>query len=158
MDWKRTNPYLTSTKATRIEGPRLPSQALALPFLALGTYYIISSLTLPFADDLWFGELPALAIVQLPKMYFFDAAREAIILLMRKWGLSSGSASPDLMAAGPWAMAVLFTVPATVVIGLTGLVRRISSMRWWILLLLATAAADAAVTIWFDRVSSLSLF
>lgn len=122
------------------------------------SYYAASSLTLPFANSVWLGELPVLALVQLPKSWAHDKVQNLIMAYMRSHGLSSGSPSPDMIRSSPWAFAVVFCVPAIVVLTMAAVSRNLRQSRTLIVLFLLLAVIDAAVTIWFERTSSLSLF
>jgi hypothetical protein len=134
------------------------SRLLATMVFVLTSYYMLSSLTLPFADDLWLGELPVLAIVQLPKSYAHDAVQHRLMMLMRYVGLSRGSPSPDMIASNPWAFGVVFVAPSAILIGIIGSCRGLKQYRSWIICLLVAALIDAAVTIWFEKTASLSIF
>src|SRR4028119_924563 len=74
---------------------------------AVTAYFVASILTLPFLDALWLGEVPVLALVQVPKTAFAgwlrtDVVMPAIVAL----GQSRGSFSPDYLLARPYALAL----------------------------------------------------
>ena len=60
-----TNPY-QSTKHVGPSRPlREPTPWLSVALLVVAGYYLASSLTLPLADKVWFGEIPVWALVAL---------------------------------------------------------------------------------------------
>src|SRR5262249_37775788 len=91
--------------------------SVALVGLAI-YYYTYSFLTLPFVDDLWFGGIPPLAIVQLPKSMLNHRIQDYLISWLPSLGLASGSPSPDMMLTGPWALGLTVTLPALVILGI----------------------------------------
>ncbi|MCC7145917.1 MAG: hypothetical protein IT443_05685 [Phycisphaeraceae bacterium] len=81
-------------------------------------YCVISILTLPFLNSLWLGELPVLALIQVPKVEPAHFAREKIVMpAIRALGLSGGSFSPDYIAARPYGLLLVYLVPAAAVVG-----------------------------------------
>ena len=120
-------------------------------------YYVTSILTLPFANEVWFGELPIFAVIQLPKIYFNSVIQDAMISLLPLLGLNSGSASPDLILTHPRALGVTVTLPPLTVICALMLSRHLRYSRLTGAVILI-GAIDAIVTWWFDSSSSLSLF
>ncbi len=121
-------------------------------------YYAFSSLTLPFADKFWFGELPPFAIPQLPKSWGCHFVRQRLIQLTMHLGIDKGSASPNSIAMQPWAFGIVFVTPTIALLGFLAACQRIKDCRRWILALLAAAVIDAMVTVWFDKTSRLSIF
>jgi hypothetical protein len=54
-------------------------------------YLALSIVTLPFLDSVWLGELPVLALPQIPKAELCDAIQSFIIAeVMPRFGLSRG--------------------------------------------------------------------
>jgi hypothetical protein len=121
------------------------------------SYFLVSALTLPFVNRLWFGEFPPLAIVQLPKSFFKSIVHQVLMSLVDSFGLSRGSASPDFNAIHGWAMIATVSVPALFVIMVFSLMRSLPRRRL-IGAILICATLDAMVTLWFDGVSHLKLY
>src|SRR5580765_7823280 len=77
----------------------------------LVAYFVISSLTLPFVDRLWLGEMALLALIQLPKVVLARwCQHEWVIRGMHIAGLSTGSMSPDLIASRPWGLLLAYVI------------------------------------------------
>jgi hypothetical protein len=114
-------------------------------------YFLLSTITLPFIDDLWLGELPLLALIQLPKVSFASWLRSDVVIpLMRLVGSSRGSPSPDLIRASPYALAMAYVIP----LGIFTLVmlfrrRTVPLARWPLMIMIALAALDYAFTLAF---------
>ncbi len=121
-------------------------------------YYAVSACTLPFADSVWMGEIPLLAIPQLPKSLVHEYAQDFLMWLLRITGFSSGSPSPDMITTHSYAMLAITTLPLTLLIGLATLTRSLRSVRRPFLLLVLLAGIDAGVSVWFDQTSNLSLY
>jgi hypothetical protein len=89
-------------------------------------YWVLSCVTLPFLDKFWFGEIPLLAIFQIPKIAVADWLRMNVVM---KWieilGLSSGSFSPDYILARPYALALAYLV----LVAVLGAFARVSRFR-----------------------------
>lgn len=114
------NLSLQSESASNL--PRRSSVLVWLLWFATG-YCALSCLTLPFIGRVWLGELPVLAVIQLPKIAVAgwlrtDVVMEAIALC----GYSRGSFSPDYIMARPYALAITYAIPM-IVIGFVGLHR-----------------------------------
>lgn len=60
--------------------------------------FAVSTLTLPFANVIWHGELPPLALIQLPKSLLKSAVHETLMFAIESLGMSRGSFSPDYIA------------------------------------------------------------
>ena len=157
------NPYEPSRVVGKHDGGAAPGRLSTLGFCVVGlavifaVYYVTSILTLPFANEVWFGELPIFAVVQLPKIYLNSVIQDAMISLLPLLGLNSGSASPDLILTHPWALGVTVTLPPLTVICVLMLSRHLRYSRLTGAVILI-GAIDAIVTWWFDSSSSLSLF
>jgi hypothetical protein len=79
---------------------------------SLIAYCVASLLTLPLLDALWFGEVPLLAIIQLPKTEFAHWLRTNVVMeAITMLGWSQGSFSPDYIAARPYALAIAYLLP-----------------------------------------------
>lgn len=76
--------------------------------LAVG-YFLICAVTLPFLDTFWLGEVPLLALIQLPKVALAKWCQSDLVMRgMQIAGLSSGSMSPDLIASRPWGLLLAY--------------------------------------------------
>jgi hypothetical protein len=86
-------------------------------------YCCVSCLTLPFINAIWLGELPLLAVIQIPKILFAGWLRTGVVMkVIDVFGLSRGSFSPDYILARPYALAIAYLVPM-IVIGIIALRR-----------------------------------
>jgi hypothetical protein len=72
-------------------------------------YFALSCLTIPFAGRLWSGEIPVLALIQIPKIAVAEWLRTHVVMeLITFLGFSSGSFSPDYLLARPYALAIAY--------------------------------------------------
>jgi hypothetical protein len=152
------NPYETgATESLQVNSER---QAVLLVWLlvALTVYYVFSSITLPWADDLWWGEIPVLALFQIPKSTLFDRTSNWMVKMAFELGIDRGSHSPTSIAVWPWAITITIMLPSVPMISAVAICRRWKPCQKWIWLLIAVATIDAMTTIWFERTSRLSLF
>ena len=125
--------------------------------IGICSYFLLSALTLPFANRIWLGEAPPLAIIQLPKS-FLKSLVHALLMAMLNWfGLSRGSFSPDYVATHGWAMLVTVTLPALLIILLFVRIRPLRQRRF-IIAIVVCAAIDAVVTVGIDNASNFKLF
>jgi hypothetical protein len=81
-----------------------------LPWIlkSLIAYFVVSAATIPFAGKVWLGEIPLLALIQIPIVALAKWCQDLVILGMRSTGLSTGSASPDLIASRPWGLVLAY--------------------------------------------------
>jgi len=117
-------------------------------------YYVISTITIPFMDNLWLGEIPLIALVQLPKITFAGWLRvEVVMKVMTQLGLSRGSFSPDYIMARPYGLAIAYLIPLLVLMPIVRYrTRMIRPYRLLTLLLVAVAMLDFIFTLIFaDR-------
>jgi len=159
MPSPNVNPFEPSVpSATLIDNPSgLKRWPVIVAMLTCG-YFLASALTLPFADDVWFGEVPLLAFIQMPKGFVKSIVQSALMSLVSASGLSSGSHSPDYIATHFWAMGVMTTVPALTLAGSLLRLQRVPRRRWLVGAVLLSASLDAIVTFWFEQSSRLSLY
>lgn len=142
-------------------GEFLSSARPRWPFILVAIacwYYVTSATTLPLADFVWFEEIPPLAIIQLPKAVIKSVVHDFLMAEVQRLGLSHGSFSPDYGMTHGWAMAIMLTVPALLLMTVLLLAPRVPHRRILIGILLSAAAFDAAVTWWFDSTFSFKLF
>ena len=150
------NPYEPPGSAEKV-ADATPRRWPVVLCACICTYYLVSAVTLPLVNKLWLGELPLLAIVQLPKSVVKSVVHQVLMSMVHSFGLSRGSFSPDYMATHGWAMIAMVTVPALFVIVVFSLMRSLPRCRL-IGALVTCAALDAIVTLWFDSVSNLKLY
>ncbi len=123
-------------------------------------YCVVSTLTIPFAGLVWLGEVPLLALVQLPKVGLADWLRSGPVMgTIKSLGLSSGSFSPDYLMARPYALAVVYLIP---LIGLAVVLRlregRTGSLRPMTLVLAGVAVLDYVLTLVFGSWRSFTIY
>lgn len=112
-------------------------------------YCVLSCLTLPFIGHVWLGELPVLALIQLPKIATAHWLRTHVVMeALPFFGLSQGSFSPDYLMARPYALAIVYLVPM-LIIGVAGLRRPDQRRRLTTVIFLVTATADYVFTLIF---------
>jgi hypothetical protein len=123
-------------------------------------YGIMSMLSLPFLNSLWFGEIPVVTVVQVPKITFAIWLRNVMVMdLMTPLGLSRGSFSPDWTAARPYALAVAYLVPLTILLAVVWRRTRFAPpIRVWIWMLLLVAFADFLMTLRFANGPGLTIY
>lgn len=131
---------------------------LAAMMLLLTGYYAISAATLPFADSVWFGEMPVFAVWQLPKIFLHSYAQTFFMWILSVTGWSAGSPSPDMMATQPYAMTAMVMLPGCMPLLLAAVSRSLKNVRVPAIILLNLAVIDAGVSFWFEQTSRLSLF
>lgn len=123
-------------------------------------YFVVSMATLPFVDALWLGELPVVAVPQLPKVLIAGWFRTGVVMpAIGVLGLSSGSFSPDYVMARPYALALAYLVPVVALLAVTWLRRRMARpYRFWSCLLLCVAALDYLLTLRLTHTPGLTLY
>lgn len=112
----------------------------------------LNCLTLPFIGRVWLGELPVLAVIQLPKIAVAGWLRTHVVMdVITFLGFSRGSFSPDYILARPYALALAYLIPMAV-IGVSSLRRfRFSDERrgFVTVAFLSAAALDYVFTLIF---------
>ncbi|MEN6365628.1 MAG: hypothetical protein ABFC88_02305 [Thermoguttaceae bacterium] len=89
---------------------------MALVWLLIG-YFALCSVTIPFINAWWLGELPVLAVIQLPKIVFAGWLRtEVVMKAIQLLELSHGSSSPDYSMARPYGLALAYLLPLGIVL------------------------------------------
>ena len=121
-------------------------------------YYALSALTMPFINKLWVGEVPLLAIIQLPKAVLKSGIQTVLMSALSALGLSRGSFSPDYLATHMWALGLAMLIPTLLVIGAISLPRNLPNKRRLILTVIAFALVDVVVTLVADSLSHLKTF
>ncbi len=130
----------------------------AIVAVCASSYYAISALTLPFANDIWFGELAPFAVIQLPKSFLKSIVHDVLMSVVGALGISQGSFSPDYIATHGWALGIMAAAPALLLVALLMVVRRVSHRRKLLAMVVTLASIDAMVTFWFDNASNLKLY
>ncbi len=152
------NPYESSLSASVSAVPHTTRRWLVLLVIGACVYYGISAATLPFTNWVWFGEVPPLALLQLPKAILKDGVQTVLLSLLPVLGLSRGSPSPDYIATHGPALLCAVAVPALLIITLIGVLSR-DCLRVKLLgAVFGFATVDTFVTFWFDAVSNLKLY
>jgi hypothetical protein len=123
-------------------------------------YLSLSIVTLPFVDELWFGEMPVLALFQFPKL---NAAlwlrRHVVMPVIGAIGLSQGSFSPDWSLAGPYALAITYLLPLGLILAIVWWRTRMSPPDGRIALMLAVVClVDYGFVMAFGRGPGLSIY
>ena len=153
------NPFTPSRDADRSDGQAHAVQRWPwIVALCACSYFAVSALTLPFANTIWFGELPPLALIQLPKSFLKSAVHEILMFVIYSLGMSRGSVSPDYIATHDWAMGVMTAAAALLLVAAFLLLRRVSCRGKLIAIVLICASIDGIVTFWFDNAFNLKLF
>lgn len=134
--------------------PRWPS---IVAFCAC-SYYAASALTFPFLNAWWVGEVPPLAVFQIPKSFLKSAVHEILMWAVSALGMSRGSFSPDYAATHDWAIGVMTAAPALLLVAVFMLLRRVPQRRKLVAMILICAAIDAIVTFWVDNAFDPKLF
>lgn len=84
-------------------------------------YFLVSIITIPFAGSLWWGEMPLLALIQVPKLSSAIWFRTSVVMpWIVKLGYSAGSFSPDYLLARPYGLLfpyALFLIAMLLVLG-----------------------------------------
>jgi hypothetical protein len=81
-------------------------------------YFGLSALTFRFMDVWWLGELPILAVIQLPKAWIFQELMKLLMKLVAWAGLSTLSYSPDYLMLRAYAFALVYVLVLTLVLGI----------------------------------------
>jgi hypothetical protein len=128
--------------------------------LLLTAYLVLSIVTLPFLDALWFGEVPLLALIQVPKTALAAWLRTDMVMpAIAAMGWSRGSFSPDYLMARPYALAIAYVLALGVVFLVLCVCGQLSrSPRRWVWLTLAAAFVDFAFTLWFAGGPGLTIY
>jgi hypothetical protein len=123
-------------------------------------YFVASALTLPFLNALWLGELPLLAVVQLPKIGLAGWLRtQVVMVVIRALGLSRGSFSPDYIMARPYALVIAYLIPLGIILGVVWVRTRMEKpYRWWVWVLLIMAGVDFGLTLYFAGGPGLTIY
>lgn len=137
--------HVSQAAAPRLAVPQWPLRAL----MGLVLYCVVSTATLPFANVLWLGELPVIAVLQLPKLLLAEWLRTDVVMpAIKGLGLSSGAFSPDYTTARPYALVVAYLLPIVTVLVTAAVRSRMASpYRLWSCLLLFAAALDCLLTL-----------
>ena len=123
-------------------------------------YLLLSSVTIPFSNAIWVGELPLLALVQVPKVSLANWLRHLMVMhVLVPIGLSRGSYSPDWMLARPWALAVVYVIPLTLLLTVV-VFRRGAGQPWrrWVVLAGVLGVVDYFITLTFAGTRALTMY
>jgi hypothetical protein len=127
---------------------------------SLLVYCALSIMTLPFIDSLWLGEIPVIALIQVPKTAVAGWLRTHVVMpVIRMLGLSRGSFSPDYSVARPYALAIVYAVPLAIVFAcVRGRGETARPYRRWSLALLLLAVIDYCLTLRIAGGPGLSIY
>ena len=159
MAKNQDNPYLATGQLQQDE-TAVPRSHRWLNWLTItaSVYYIISAVTLPFANKVWIGEIPVFGLIQLPKAFVKSVIHDVILHAVHRLGYSAGSASPDYGMTHPWAMSSMTAIPAILLITTLLCLKSGRTRVLYLIAVIACATIDAVVTLWFDAASSLKLY
>jgi hypothetical protein len=130
-----------------------------LLWLTIG-YLVVCTITVPFMDSIWFGEIPLLALPQVPKTSAASLARRHVVMpVIRAAGLSRGSASPDMRLARPYALAIVYVVPVGALLIATWMRTRMRGRYGWLAVaVLLVAVTDYIFTLVYAGGPGLSIY
>jgi hypothetical protein len=123
-------------------------------------YCLVSILTLPMVIKVWFGEVPVLAVIQMPKLLIASWMRQHIVMeAIKSLGLSKGSFSPDFIMARPFGLGLAYSVPI-ILVSLSLLIPACATRihRQWALIFFVTLMVDYVFTYIFAARRSLTLY
>jgi len=140
--------------------PTASSRLSGFLLKSLAGYFALSLATLPLLNAFWIGELPVLALVQLPKIAVASwLRREVVMEAIRLLGLSRGSASPDLLLARPYGLAPVYLFPVGVTLAVTWARTRLRPpYRKWCVIVICLAVADFVATLVLGAGRSLTIY
>ena len=152
------NPYRSSNATLKAKAASPTSHWPKLILICAAFYYAASAATLPFANTWWVGEVPVLSLIQTPKAILLSAIHQPLFHIFGSSNLSHGSHSPDYMTTHGWAMVVMLTAPALVLVAVLFYQLSAPTRRRWIAFLVLLAALDGVTTMLFENYSNLKLF
>lgn len=159
MSHPSPNPYEPSRHVGALKDHQPKLRELLLIFTVfVCAYYATSALTIPFANKIWIGEFPLLALVQIPKAFLKTWVHKGLLATLHACGWSYGSFSPDFGATHGWAMLIMLTLPAFLFAVVLCRARDIEFRYRWAGLVLLLATIDGIVTMWFDSTSNFKIF
>lgn len=123
-------------------------------------YLVVSSVAMPFVGLFWLGELPVLALIQVPKLWLATWLRTHVVMpAISALGLSAGSFSPDYLMARPYGVLLAYLIAATILAGLLTTCQQPRTTIWkWYLVVVALMTVDALVILAFGSTRSLSMY
>ena len=130
-----------------------------LVWLLIG-YFAVCSVTIPFINAWWLGELSVLAVIQLPKIVLAGWLQTEIVMkAIRLLGLSYGSFSPDYSMARPYGLALAYLIPLGIALSAFWLRKRGAQSRLWLgWALVAVALVDYGMTLIFAHQRFLTIY
>ncbi len=125
----------------------------------LGWYFLTSALTLPFVKMLSIGEIPLFFLIQIPKRFMADWIASLLTWIMREFGYSSGSYSPDAILAKPVSVILVYVAVLTLVLLIGRTMRPWDRFEKRILPLIVTLVlVDFAVVRLFGSTRGLNIY
>jgi hypothetical protein len=132
----------------------------ALLIKAMIVYLVVSMATLPFIDTLWLGEVPLLALPQVPKTELANWLRRHVVMpAIKGMGVSRGSFSPDWGLARPYALAAAYLMalgPGLIIVWVRA--RAVGQRRVWVWVVVLAAVVDFFCTLWFGGGPGLTIY
>jgi hypothetical protein len=139
-----------STSANELRAnPR--GRYLAFVLEGIAAYLALSIATLPFVGSLWSGEIPVLGLLQIPKIKVALWLRcDVVMPLIKAFGLSAGSYSPDYMMARPYGLLLAYLIPGMVLFGFIFAGGRRRGIVWrWSLIVVGLLVVDYFFVMFF---------
>ncbi|MDB2685594.1 hypothetical protein N9Y42_00080 [Mariniblastus sp.] len=158
MEKNQDNPYLSPDLQLDETAEQTSHRWLNWLAITASVYYIVSAVTLPFANKVRIGEIPIFGLIQLPKAFVKSVIHDVILQAIQRLGYSAGSASPDYGMTHPWAMGSMTAIPAILIITALLCLKSGRTRVLYLSAVIACAAIDAVVTLSFDASSSFKLY
>ena len=159
MSTEPVNPYEVAATQSGYVSQHVPDERFAKWLAAMiSGYFLLSTLSLPLVNRIWFGALAPLTLIQLPKALAKALIHKYLLICYQSAGFSHGSHSPDYLATHAWALGA-----ATVSLGLISIVPVAwltppSRRRRLVLVVIICVAIDTLATLAFDSYSHLKLY
>ena len=122
-------------------------------------YFIISMITIPFINSIWFGELPVLAVIQLPKVIPANAIRRYYaVSLAKELNISKGSFSPDYGLARPYALSIIYIIPLLILVFYALCIKNKKESGKYLLFFLFFSTLDYLFMLHFSHTPGLTIY
>jgi hypothetical protein len=123
-------------------------------------YLVISIGTIPFINSIWIGDLPVLAVIQLPKIAPANLLRHSYAVgLAEKLNISTGSFSPDYIFIRPYALLIVYILALLILVFCYALfIKNRKEGLKYLLILLFIAILDFYCTLHFSDTPALTLY
>src|SRR5687768_5447764 len=111
---------------------------------------------LPFVGEWWIGELPLLALVQVPKLALAEWFLKEVVLEVIRWLGLARSASPDRILGRPYGLGLAYLWPLGTLVAVIWLRTGLSTYRLPLCILAFVAVVDFVCTLVFAQGRSLT--